>query len=328
MVVSTIDGVPVAIVPFYVENNLGRAVLGTTLQPFGRSNSFESMVDTPVAVCRAGFETSVPVAVRAHLIRQSRGWDVAALYSSPNVPPLVQRAQSQPGLPNVVEVTRLCDEPLTVPLPGSWAEYRASLSKSMRDNVAYYPRKLSRERRSWTIRVARSPLDIGAATDLLINLHRMRSASGRGIPHRNHIATEPQAEFLRSWFRRAAERDQVAIFMVEVEGEIIAAQAFLESAGCLAVYYSGYDDRFYRYSPLTIITAEAIRRGIERHATRIEFPPTLTPWKSRWGAQKRHPVVEISLYSTRTSALARGFLRRLCFRALAAQIAPVGPQPA
>ena len=153
----------------------------------------------------------------------------------------------------------------------------------MRDNVAYYPRKLSRERGSWCIREVRSPAEIGAATDTLIDLHRMRSAAGVGVPHYNHIATDGQAEFLRRWFRRAAERDEIAILMLEVDGQVVAAQAFLESRGCVAVYYSGFDERVYRYSPLTVIIAEAIRLAIERGASRVEFPPTITPWKSRWG---------------------------------------------
>src|SRR5206468_8267615 len=109
-------------------------------------------------------------------------------------------------------------------------------------------------------------------------------------------------------------RDQIAILLLEVDGQVVAAQAFLEIRGCVAVYYSGFDERVYRYSPLTVIIAEAIRLAIERGASRVEFPPTITPWKSRWGTLEHRAIAETSLYSIRKSALARGLLRRQDFR--------------
>ncbi len=316
VVVSTADGLPVGILPFYVEHSLGRAGLGTTLQPFGRSSSFEAMTDSPVAVFRAGFEAVALDAARSHLTRDWRSWDIAVLRANPSRNPVGSPSPRFSGTPRLVELTRVCAAPLTAPLSTSWATYRAKLSKSMRDNIAYYPRKLARERHGWCLREVRSPASIRSATDTLVDLHRMRSTADVGVPHTNHIATEGQAEFLRRWFRRAAERNQVAILMLEVGGQVIAAQAFLGSPACLTVYYSGYDPRYYRYSPLTIITAEAIRMGIERGASQIEFPPTMTAWKSRWGAREQGGIAETSLYSTRPRALARGLLRRLYFRAL------------
>ena len=317
VVVSTTGGMPVAILPFYLENAFGHPRLGTTLQPFGRGSFFETMTDSPVAIYRAGFEARALEAVKSHLCSARHGWDVAALRTAPSRNAIACPSPRLSPASNLIEVTRLCEAPLTAQLPTSWAAYRTTLSKSMRDNVAYYPRKLSRERAGWRLREVRSPAEIADATDALIRLHRMRSTARVGIPHRNHIETEGQAAFLRGWFRRAAERNQVAIYLLEVDGQVAAAQAFLDGPASLAIYYSGYDERYYRYSPLTIITAEAIRGAIGRGASRIEFPPIATPWKLRWGVQERKGIAETSLYSARPGALARGMLRRLYQRATA-----------
>ncbi|HVY38162.1 MAG TPA: GNAT family N-acetyltransferase [Polyangia bacterium] len=316
VVVSTADGLPVAVLPFYVESAMGRRSLGTTLQPFGRSSSFETMTDSPVAIYRVGFEARALEAVKSYLAGQRRDWDIAAVRANPSDTSVASPSPRFAGTAPVVEVTRVCEAPLIAPLSASWAAYRATLSKSMRDNVAYYPRKLTRERPRWSLREVRLPAEIGAATATLIRLHRMRSAAATGVPHYNHIQTAGQAEFLHRWFKRAAERNQVGIWLLEIDGQVAAAQVFLDSPASVAIYYSGYDERYYRYSPLTIITAEAIRAGIERGVRRLEFPPSVTAWKARWGVQECGGIAETSIYSIHPRALARGMLRRLYFRTM------------
>ncbi len=210
-------------------------------------------------------------------------------------------------------MTRSATAVLPLDLPSRWETFTAGLSKSMRDNIAYYPRRLTRERGDWTIRTARSPSEIAVAVEHLIELHTRRSRSATGVAHHSHIAS---ASFMRTWFARAAARGEISILTVEVDGETIAAQAFVEMPGCISVYYSGYDDRFYRYSPLTIITSHLIRTAIERGVRRLEFPPGPMAWKSRWGANDGPVRDEVSIYATRLPALMRGLSRRIRLKLL------------
>jgi CelD/BcsL family acetyltransferase involved in cellulose biosynthesis len=184
----------------------------------------------------------------------------------------------------------------------------------MRDNIAYYPRKLSREVGRWSIGVARTPDEVDVASRALVELHRARSHSTVGVQHFNHIASDAQASFIRGWFHRAALRDQISIITLNIGDEIVAAQAFLDGPGFVSVYYSGFDERYYRYSPLTIITAEMARLSIERGLGRIEFPPMLVPWKTRWNAREDRKPFEMSLYATRPASIVRGVARRFYFR--------------
>ena len=214
-IVQALDagGRTVALLPFYFENNLGHRALGTTLQPFGRSNSAEAMTDEPVALYRCEFEAAAVAAVKAHLCRarDGRGWDITALRGNPGVERVARVSPRFSGTASNVEVTRACPAPMEVSLASSWDCYRATLSKSMRDNIAYYPKRLSRHFSNWAVRAHRSPVEIAAATEILIALHRKRSQANTGVPHNDHIATADQASFLRRWFERAANRGEIPI---------------------------------------------------------------------------------------------------------------------
>jgi CelD/BcsL family acetyltransferase involved in cellulose biosynthesis len=303
-------------VPMFEERALGAAAFGSVLQPFGRGQSFETMTDEPISLLRRGCEEEAARAITDHVARQltTGGWDVAVVSGLPH-----QGAKGRPSLVwsrpfESVEVIRPTSGAIALPLPRSWESFTSGLSKSMRDNIAYYPRRLSREIGAWTIRTARRPDEVAVASEELIDLHRRRSRAGTGISHRNHIPGATEEAFLRGWFGRAAARDEISIVSIEIAGEAIAAQAFVEMPGCVSVYYSGYDERYYRYSPLMIITAHRIRSAIEQGVQRFDFPPVPTAWKSRWGAEGGALSDEASIYATRVSALLRGLSRRLHFR--------------
>jgi CelD/BcsL family acetyltransferase involved in cellulose biosynthesis len=301
----------VAILPFFLEHNQGVPLLGVTLQPFGRSTSTDTMTDEPVAIHRSGFESAATAAAKRYLLarRGDRPWDVAALRWSG------QKATSIPSRTAFetwpcVEVERAAAAPLVVRPQGSWDSYRAMLSKSTRDNLSYYPKRLTRDMGSWSLRVARSPLEIDAAAQILVELHRRRSRSSKGVQHFDHLATPQQVSFLRAWFQRAARRGEAQIHLLEVGSSVVAAQAYVGAPGCLAVYYSGFEERFHRYSPLTIITAEVMIAAFNNRLGRVEFPPGPQSWKTRWLAREQRSIRETSLYAVGPDALMRGMARR------------------
>ena len=300
-------------VPMFEERALGAAAFGSVLQPFGRGQSFETMTDEPISLLRRGCEEEAARAITDHVAHHlsSGGWDLAVVSGLPHKGARGRRSFVWSRPFETVELVRPASGAILLPLPRSWEAFTSGLSKSMRDNIAYYPRRLSREIGDWRIRTARTPAAVAVACEQLIDLHRRRSLSGTGVVHRNHIPGATEEAFLRGWFGRAAARDEISIVSIEIGGEVIAAQAFVEMPGCVSVYYSGYDDRYYRYSPLMIITAHRIRSAIEQGVRRFEFPPGPTAWKSRWGAEGGTLRDEASIYATRLPALLRGLTRRL-----------------
>jgi CelD/BcsL family acetyltransferase involved in cellulose biosynthesis len=312
VVATDLQGRVVAIAPFFAERTMGKERFGITLQPFGRSHTLRSMTDEPVALYRAGCEAAAESAVKTYVASRfgSANWDIAVVRGTRAIAEGGGRSFSLGDAAKMVQSSRAVEGTMSVTL-APWGRFKDRLSKSMRDNLAYYPRKLSREVGDWRLVTARTPDEIAHAVESLIALHRLRSRSNRGIPHADHIAGNAEASFLRAWMQRMAARRQASIVMLEVRGAVVAAQAFLEGPGCVSVYYSGYDERWYDYSPLTIITAEMIKNAAERGVGRMDFPPAVTPWKSRWGTEPPRIVTETSFYSLRPAALARGVMRRL-----------------
>src|SRR5262249_30026750 len=64
--------------------------------------------------------------------------------------------------------------PALVDLPETWAEYRKFLTKSMRDNLGYYPRLLQRHGHTFEIKVITGDGLHQAVTDL-VALHKIRN---------------------------------------------------------------------------------------------------------------------------------------------------------
>ncbi len=190
-------------------------------------------------------------------------------------------------------------------LPGAWPEFRSSLHKSMRDNVAYYPRLLTREGHDWQVRLARSPEEIAEAVPILIDLHHRRARSERGPQHTNHLPLPAQQQFLRDVLTRLAGQSMAAIALLEVEGVPVAAQSVLECEGVLSFYYSGYDPLWHRYSPITVIHIALIQDAIARGLRGLDYLPVVEPWKTRWGTDAEYVYGELTCLSIHPRALLR-----------------------
>lgn len=302
----------IGIAPMFEERARGRGGLGLVLQPFGHAHSIENMTDEPMVLLRRQAEDRARAMFVGSLASQAgrAGWDVATVAHGSGETPARPLFSLPPTL-QYVELTRLAGGSPELRLPASFAAFRAGLSKSMRDNLAYYPRRLQRERGDWCVRFAREPLEVAEAARELIDLHRERSRWSEGLPHASHIPSEREASFLSTTLRRLAARRQVNVARLLVRGQTVAAQAFLERGREISVYYSGQAEAWRRYSPLTVIMSEVIRDAIERRIERLVFPRGAGAWKTRWGATLGAPVPETSIYSTAPGALARGVLRRL-----------------
>ncbi len=194
-------------------------------------------------------------------------------------------------------------------LPGSWPEFRRSLHKSMRDNVAYYPRLLAREGHAFAVRMARSQEEVSQAVLILIDLHTRRALSPRGPKHWNHLPLPVQQRFLHDVLVRLATRGMSAVALLEVNGVPIAAQAVLEYQGMFTLYYSGFDPDWHRYSPITILHVALIQDAIARGLNRMDFLPVAEPWKTRWGTEADFMYDEISCLSLHPRSLLRNAWR-------------------
>lgn len=257
----------------------------------GREHA-DSMTEEPTSLVRTDCEAAalrrLVDTLRPHL-RRGR-WDMAVLRHLERSP--------RPELHEAVRTLKpgclaLCDRatgPYLAELPPSWAEYRKALTKSMRDNLGYYPRLLARDGHAAQVRTIREPAEIPAAVARLVELHRARATQGRGVEHFDHLEGPLQVEFLRNLMARLAAEERGFVAELVVGEETVASGAFVESGDELMVYYSGYREAWYRYSPIFVIDAHVFREALERGVRRLDFLRVAGLWKSRWGADDCVPM--------------------------------------
>lgn len=273
--------------PFYELPSGAGMLHGRRLRLLGELKTGEGMTEEPTVLLRRSWEEEALAAILAHLEAPS-----LAHWNHFSLPFLGERAPRVPW-PHP-ETRRAGGGPQTVRLPDSWEEFRHGLTRSMRGNLAYYPRQMEKRGYGWTVRRVSGPDGVEEATDLLTGLHALRAGGSRGRPHTNHIPTRTHASFLRSVLRRLAAEGGASVAVMEADGRPIAAQAFFEMSGRMTVYYSGYDPAWYDFSPLTVLLAEVIKDGIGRGIHTMNFLSGEAPWKARWGAREGVPLQRLT----------------------------------
>ncbi len=308
------DGTLNGLAPFFFPTESGALRL-RPLRPLGTRIhcTVDDLTEEPILLLRRGCAAQALSAILDGLLAwPGRGaWDLLHLRQ--------MRAPSDPSLRALWRQTahRLPFGLLRVrqrqgqtrSLPASWPEFRRSLSRSMRDNVVYYPRLLTREGHVWQARFVRDPEEVYAAASTLIDLHHRRACSGRGPAHTNHLPLRSQQSFLRNVLARLAGQGKAAIALLEVDGVPVAAQSVLEDAGMLSFYYSGFDPVWHRYSPITVLHIALLQDAIGRGLTRVDYLPEAEPWKTRWGTEAEYEYDELSCLSLAPRSLLRSLWR-------------------
>ena len=172
-------------------------------------------------------------------------------------------------------------------LPKSWNEMEYSLHKSMRSNTRYYPKLMRREGHPHSFEIASGREEITRALPLLWDLHTARAAAPTAIRHLDYLKPANRRAFLTEVATALAGREEAKIGLVSVDGGMAAAQMWLERAGVIYLYYSGFDPAWSRYSVAMICTSEIFQDAIRRGVQRVEFLRGANPWKTRWVTELR-----------------------------------------
>jgi len=79
-----------------------------------------------------------------------------------------------------------------------------------------------------------------------------------------------------------AERDQLRIFELEVDGKIVAARMAFLLGEELYLYYSGYDLAWRKHSIMTTLMCECFKWAIECGVKVVNLSTGKDPSKLRW----------------------------------------------
>ncbi len=296
---SNPNGTLLAIAPFCYPTWTGSPLLQRPLRLLGTRLRcrMEDMTDEPALLLRHSHEEDALRALFTHLAGRSLApWDAAHLQ--------VMRPKAARGLAELWQMrpraARLAHSHYRrtagqiVALPRSWSEFRQGLSKSMRDNLSYYPRLLDRRRHAWQVHVARTSDEVRAAGSVLIALHHRRAQSTTGTKHLDHLPSVRHEDFMRETLSALAERGEAAVWTLEVAGVPVAAQAVLGGSAMITFHYSGFDPDWHAYSPVLILNARALEDAISRQVPLANYLPSAEPWKTRWGAADAYVREELT----------------------------------
>jgi len=305
-VITVFDGeIPVAIFPFFEKDKSDSILSPRRLRQMGYEGELDpaSLTEEPLAVIAAGYEQIAVRFVEKEIARELRRgrWDFASFRSVASA-----RSAHESGVRNgVAFVAKSKQGSRIASLPATWAALRSGLSKSMRDNLGYYPRLLTRENHAFEVEVHSEAEAVRAATRHLVELHRKRAHADAAGHRDDHIPTELQATMLEVSLADLAAEDKALVATLKVDGVVVAAQAFLKSNRQLLVHYSGFDPEYSRYSPLLVVQAEVLRRAIESGVSEMNVLMGDAAWQKRWNAEPNSSIRQCRMASLWPHSLLR-----------------------
>jgi hypothetical protein len=283
----------VGMVPFFCldhERLLDKIQRCREFRNFGsKIDNQETATEEPIFLVRAGYEDAVHEALVAYLVKQKDAkWDYVVFtmaYVASEDPDI--RLRYRKGNKLCATKSQLGSE--VRHLPTDWAAFKKTLSRSMRDNLPYYPRLLERDGHHAEVRFLTTPEEVAAGIDPLIYLHRCRAENeSTQVAHFDHLANTDTVRFIKTIFPILAASSQLFLVNLDIDGDLVASQAFFICDDNITFYYSGFMSAFSKYSPLFIIATHAIRYAIDNKISKINFLPGVAAWKTRWGAQSTY----------------------------------------
>ena len=306
IVIKDTDGTIAGIFPFYEWKQKGM-ISHSELRPLGYYGSDEGMAEELIYLIHPEFESFLPHYLFLHLNTLAK-----KIHSDLTIYQYRYHVRhTQPTKPKMLGSFQQEEGRQVVYLPNSWKEYFSSLSKSMRGNLHYYPHRLEKAGYTYNVRILTKPSEMEEGIDHLIRLHHHRATSTRGPKHINHIPTSCHQGFLLDCWTALSKKHQASVFLMEINGEVIAVQAMLHVDDEFTFYYSGFDTAWYDYSPLTILTAHIIADAIKSGVKRLNLLANPAFFRSRWGAQTETMRYSIFSVNPNLSSVVKLSLRKL-----------------
>lgn len=303
----------IGLIPMYLARPSNSILPCRHLRLFGDLGGHGEGLTEETLLLTKRFHEAEVVATFLKTVTKARDWDFLTLnYAKPQEVLQVPAPDTAPRLSltgSGIE-QRLSFGTEILRLPADRDTYRRSLSKSMRDNLAYYPRLLTRHGYDWKVRAVTEHSEMNAAVRELVELHRHRAELADRVRHTNHVPEPCHLQCLQQMFSQLATRCAASVWLLEIEGKAIAALALLDSPSMRTVYYTGYDPAFNAYSPLTILNAEAIYDAIANRIPCINFLAGTDRWTARWGTKPEVLFEQVTVQRLRPQSLLRSALYR------------------
>lgn len=181
-------------------------------------------------------------------------------------------------------------------LPASWEEFRAGLSRNIKESLRKCYNSLKRDGHTFEFRVVESESETPAAMRTFFELHAARAALSGTVTHADVFSTPRARTFLERFSEDSARRGTLRVFQLVIDGRVVASRVGFALGDELYLYFSGYDPAWGRYSVMTTAVAESIRFAIAQRFRVVNLSPGADVSKLRWGPREVRfsQAVEIS----------------------------------
>lgn len=169
-----------------------------------------------------------------------------------------------------------------LPLAATWEEFRASLPRNVKESLRKCYNSLKRDGCSHSFEVVDRREDFGPALDHFFRLHSARAARAGTTPHKDFFKSAKARRFLLDACQRLADRRMARLFILRIDGEVVAARLGFIVGPSLYLYFSGYDPAFGKYSVMTTVVAEAMRYAIAQGLRSVNLSMGKDVSKTRW----------------------------------------------
>ncbi len=169
-----------------------------------------------------------------------------------------------------------------IPTAGlDWDGYLATRSQKFRQRVARGLEKSLVKEHSYTVRDCASATELDADLATLFRLHDLRHSDD------SSIAANRDRGFIADFAHRALEREWLRLRVLEIEGDPVAAFLAWCVGGRYAIYQSGFDPAWARYSVGALLLVHTVRAGIEEGAEEVDMLLGEEAYKQRFAAATR-----------------------------------------
>jgi CelD/BcsL family acetyltransferase involved in cellulose biosynthesis len=280
-------GRPVGIVPYY-RTTYGIANLFCVryVRPLG---SDANLTEVRTALVLPEYAGRVFAAVERFFAHDTNGWDLIN-WGSHQVP--IAPGSSVPGYSFSADLHEPM-EMFVLELPETWAAFAASWKRNTKESVRKAHNALKRDGRTVGFRCLHHADDILPLLPRFYELHRCRAEQKGTVPHPDLFTHRTHRRFLTGLTRAMADAGILKLFVLEVDGAMVAMRLGFVVRDTLYCYYSGFDPAFSRYSVMARLKVDMMRWAMDQGLRRINLSTGRDQSKLRWNPK----VVQFRTYS-------------------------------
>jgi CelD/BcsL family acetyltransferase involved in cellulose biosynthesis len=283
----------VGVAPWFVSRSLG----GPSLVAIGTG---EVATDHAGLIADPAHAVDVGIAVADHLLGPFRGgWHRVVLGTVAKddvaIGALLERLRSAHVL-----VDRQPDgHAWSVPLPSSYDEYLAGLSRSSRHRLRRLSRAIAEQGGRWT--EVSNQEELSRALPIVEALHQARR---RSLGQRGRFESRSFARFGREVARQLLDDGHLRLLLLEIDGRPAAFDLSVCTEGYTFSYQTGFDPAFAHLRVGQVVLGEVIARAIARGDRILDLGRGDEEYKAHWRAVPM-ALDSVQVATRRPTAMAR-----------------------